>query len=1440
MFSPSASRRSVRRQSFVALTAVVALLGTGASASAHSGRHPGGSPHAGSASDGRRAPGVSAGTAFYGAGDASGYHVYRADGATDTTWKELANLRPGNGDGDSWIGYLCVTGDGRFVVAVVAPRGAANRPALGNTAGTAYAVDTKTGESRPLAAGLAVKYHNPGCGRDGTVALTSYGGPEGNVTRLRVVDAASGEVTQSTLVRQHITSAIPAGRGAMAAAGRRVVEIGGKGIVRSVAAGGAPYQLRAGANGETAYLAHSGGDRTDVRVLRGEGSVRLGSARLRGARLIPTGAQPLLAANDVTTSKIARGHVGVLRTPSDLASVEAATSDGATVVAYPADGKVETRGHDHTSVAALPRVAPVLWSRRSRSTTETSLPKQSDVQPETALPVASRDVASSRSGPQRAAANTATPKCAVPRNALNRQVPQPSTEQVNWAIQQAVRGNLKGGVLTRPAGFLNMGLASYQPSSDFAPTALVGGGQIPPSVAQAIYAQETNWKQASFHALPGVSGNPLVSDYYGAGGGLDAFDYNKADCGYGISQVTDPMSASGTQYSANGKAKVAVDYAENIAAGLQILGDKWNQLKTAGVTVNGGNPAYLENWYFAIWAYNSGFHAQGAGARWGLGWTNNPQNADYDPGRSGFLRSTYADASHPADWPYQERVIGFMESPLLNYKGRASYAKPVHAGDATQRLTLPAHDLFCAPSQNECSPSYRDPANADLDFCARGDRECWWHSPVQFADCSANCTQSTFTYTAAATEPAGDDNYPPACSSTLPAGSIIVDDQPSNLNVEGCGSTNWSNSGTFSVTHGSIGGVNVGQIDWHQIGTGFGGHTYFTHNRGSGDAAHLETGTWTPAGLTSGSYNVSVHVPTSGASTEAVTYTIFRGDGTTATKTINQHLHANRWVLLGAYALQPGAKVVLTNTAPNTPGTTTVAYDAVGFSKLTSTPPTAPAAEIAANFRPSLFFDSSEKWRPLDVDQFLTEKRADGTPAHARCINEFAEGTAGELGHDPWDAYPDRYQLTVAESGYEKRAYCVPLHAVGDLTKWSSDGAFLHLGRTLSKSETDYKSPVAACQSGPRLECDGTESGLSGKAAIYSDVSDRSGVYYAQYWMFYRYNSFSDATDVGNHQGDWESYAVAPTSDGSSFHYASFSGHGHWYSYLRSTLRCTDQPGQGCGTDSAKAGRRVKVFVANGSHANYAISCSETVVGSCGQAGPQAPPERGYDGAREWGGNASPGLVKPLTAVGAGGWNNWSGHWGATGANGKPFGSGSPRSPANQESLYSKPWDSCAQGQPSCTKPASFAKASARFAPGARARPNDFASCDGWFGTGVNALLCDPKGLRQRVLGGNLKEAAGLRLRVIRAPRAVSRSGAAATPDMSGAARVLAQSVGTPLAAGDRIRIQGSVPRSAVVRFRYRDGQGRTRTGAWRSARNVKRATLVVRPGGRVLATVTQ
>ena len=81
---------------------------------------------------------------------------------------------------------------------------------------------------------------------------------------------------------------------------------------------------------------------------------------------------------------------------------------------------------------------------------------------------------------------------------------------------------------------------------------------------EGIFAQESNYNQASWHATAGVPGDPLIADYYGftASGG-DYIDYDQADCGYGLGQLTTMMTNSQTASITLAKQqKVAVDFAE--------------------------------------------------------------------------------------------------------------------------------------------------------------------------------------------------------------------------------------------------------------------------------------------------------------------------------------------------------------------------------------------------------------------------------------------------------------------------------------------------------------------------------------------------------------------------------------------------------------------------------------------------------------------------------------------------------------------------------------------------------------------------------------------------------------------------------------------------------------------------------------------------------------
>ncbi|MFF2850892.1 hypothetical protein ACFVT5_31850 [Streptomyces sp. NPDC058001] len=160
---------------------------------------------------------------------------------------------------------------------------------------------------------------------------------------------------------------------------------------------------------------------------------------------------------------------------------------------------------------------------------------------------------------------------------------------------------------------------ALQPSQGLFPKpALSGGGNIPAQVALGILAQESNFKQASWHSVNGTAGNPLHADWFGNGASIHTYpDRGKSDCGYGIGQVTTGMSdMHPEQFNATEAGAIATDYTANLAAGTEILAEKWNQLGALGMTANSGVYTDPNN-------------------KRGLGYFNNPANPSYSPDRDG-------------------------------------------------------------------------------------------------------------------------------------------------------------------------------------------------------------------------------------------------------------------------------------------------------------------------------------------------------------------------------------------------------------------------------------------------------------------------------------------------------------------------------------------------------------------------------------------------------------------------------------------------------------------------------------------------------------------------------------------------------------------------------------------------------------------------------------
>ncbi|MFE8701708.1 transglycosylase SLT domain-containing protein [Cytobacillus sp. FJAT-54145] len=88
--------------------------------------------------------------------------------------------------------------------------------------------------------------------------------------------------------------------------------------------------------------------------------------------------------------------------------------------------------------------------------------------------------------------------------------------------------------------------------------------------------------------------------------------FKSPDNGYGIMQVT-PLDEHDTRYNWD---QVKYDLEYNIEIGIKILQEKWSYSGTRIPVINNGEKEILENWYFAVMAYN------------GLSKVNDPNHSD--------------------------------------------------------------------------------------------------------------------------------------------------------------------------------------------------------------------------------------------------------------------------------------------------------------------------------------------------------------------------------------------------------------------------------------------------------------------------------------------------------------------------------------------------------------------------------------------------------------------------------------------------------------------------------------------------------------------------------------------------------------------------------------------------------------------------------------------
>ena len=210
--------------------------------------------------------------------------------------------------------------------------------------------------------------------------------------------------------------------------------------------------------------------------------------------------------------------------------------------------------------------------------------------------------------------------------------------------------------------------------------------KFPCELLKSIAMQESGWRQFCVPTTP-------TDQVGGASRTIISFD-----CGYGIGQVTSGMHIG--EAPGFDRARVASDPTYNLATGTQILAQKWRATRCVG----DNQPAILEHWYSAAWAYN------------GLSYSNNPNNPNFSTTR-GVWRPTVGGAA-----PYQEKVFGWMEHPPTPGHWAAvpfAYPRLSDIGTTGSPNTLPepscATPTSCATSRpTHVSVCFQPPTDAGM------------------------------------------------------------------------------------------------------------------------------------------------------------------------------------------------------------------------------------------------------------------------------------------------------------------------------------------------------------------------------------------------------------------------------------------------------------------------------------------------------------------------------------------------------------------------------------------------------------------------------------------------------------------------------------------------------------------------------------------------------
>ncbi|MFI5762001.1 hypothetical protein ACIA8F_13785 [Streptomyces sp. NPDC051563] len=913
-------------------------------------------------------------------GDAEGLHILAAKESDGFSFYEIARLdRKELPDAGPWTGYVCTTGSGKYAAAVYAPSSWSNKPGAYWDGAFAAVIRLSDGKVTEVPDRVQLAYFTPGCGTGDEVAFTSSSATDTSAgsTTVISVDATTGSVSSRRTLDGSLTHVTPMQGRTVGVLGGNLVDLKGNGNKLSArklsAMPGPMFALTASKNGAV-DVGTVDGENSVISRFNGKDLTELGRAPKGTVKLLPVadGAAVVGDVKGIDTSKApglskhaVDGRVAGISRHGHLVtnSVFSEQMKGITTrIGSPSNEGAGTLTVKATALKTGAKATKLVDADRRRPKSDSSLPMDpaafitadDDDPPNCGEGDPETKCLSGYGAPVWGKVGTMETPCIVKRNDPKRQALQVSANMVEWAVGQAVHGQLN---VSRPQNWHDTGLPAYTPQGLFPKPSLTGGGEIPAQVMLGILAQESNFKQASWHSMNGDSGNVTRSDWLGNANGTHGYPNRaKADCGYGIAQVTTGMSElHDTQLDTLHAGAVTTDYAANIAAGLGILAEKWNQLKALGMNSNNGSPQYIENWYMALWGYNSGVYTSG---NVGVGFFNNPINPQYPADRKAFLRYSYDDASRPGEWNYSEKILGWAEVPQMTWNGEESYSEP---NMPLSVIKVAPRNVFCSPSVNACNPAAADP-------CPTWDDQCRWSGSADWMGPQSTTNSSTekLSYALGSAEPALQSKYghgPCIGHPSVYTSAIIVDDLGQHEDTYDCGDFEGSSDGKFTLQSGdnittlrSDGTFRatpyIANIDLHQLGAGYDHHVYFTHNYDYTEPFHKITGRWQvnqkklPSGDQPGQrYKVYVHLPSHGAEA-VVRYDFIPGENAFGAKpdycNVNQATRSagkDTWFEMGTFTFWKGGRIEADNIHKGGTGDDNVVFDAMAFVPYNSAEP---------------------------------------------------------------------------------------------------------------------------------------------------------------------------------------------------------------------------------------------------------------------------------------------------------------------------------------------------------------------------------------------------------------------------------------------------------------------------------------------------------------------